>query len=302
MPRFGAHMSIAGGVFRALERGSENDCEVVQVFTSSNQQWHTRKLTDRDLELWNRWRAETGIEPALAHDSYLINLASPDKKLWQKSYRAFADEYTRCATLEIPALVFHPGAHVGSGEHAGIARIAAALDRLCDEQPDNSTRLLIENTAGQGSSLGWRFEHLRDILALVAAPERVGVCIDTCHTFAAGYELRTAAAWGATVAELRRTVGLDKVGAFHVNDSKTPSGSRVDRHEHIGRGTLGLSAFRHLVNDRRFVGLPMVLETPKPTKFADRINLAVLRSLAGRKRVTPRARRLATQSLNRHPR
>jgi deoxyribonuclease-4 len=275
-------MSIAGGLHRALERGAESDCDVVQVFTSSNQQWHTRRLTARDVDLWQQGRADTGIGPALAHDSYLINLATPDRKLWAKSYRAFAEEYARCSALGIPGLVFHPGAHVGSGEAAGIARVAAALDRVCDEQPDNATLLLMENTAGQGTSLGWRFEHLRDILAAVASPDRLGVCIDTCHTFAAGYELSTSAGWKETFARFQRVVGARKIRAFHVNDSKTPRGSRVDRHEQIGRGTLGLTAFRLLVNDRRFRGLPMVLETPKGEALAeDRENLAVLRGLVG---------------------
>jgi len=300
-PRFGAHMSIAGGVHTALERGAEHGCDVIQVFTKSSKQWRAERLTDDDLETWHALRTSTGVEPSLTHDSYLINLASPDRELWQKSCRAFAEEYARCALLEIPNLVFHPGAHVGSGELAGIARVAAAIDRVCDEQPDNPTTLLIENTAGQGTSLGYRFEHLRDILGLLVAPERVGVCIDTCHTFAAGYHLSTAAGWRATFGEFQRTVGTKKIRAFHINDSKTPWGSRVDRHEHIGRGTMGLTPFRLLVNDRRFRGLPMVLETPKPTDYADRINLAVLRALVGKQRVPTTATRLARQTLSRPP-
>jgi deoxyribonuclease-4 len=299
--RVGAHTSIAGGLHKALERGAAAGCDVIQVFTSSNQQWRTKTLTDEGIERWFRVRAETGVEPALAHDSYLINVASPDRALWRRSYRALAAEYERCALLSIPSLVMHPGAHLGRGVAAGIERIARAINRLHGEQPDNQTRILFENTAGQGTSIGHRFEHLRDLIAAVEEKRRIGVCIDTCHTLAAGYDIRTARGWQETFAELDRVVGCDQVGGFHVNDSRTPVGSRVDRHAHIGRGTLGLAAFRSLVNDGRFVGLPMVLETPKPSDHADRINLAALRALHGRERVTRRARLLAGQSLHRRP-
>jgi deoxyribonuclease-4 len=294
-------MSIAGGLHTCLERGAAHGCDVVQLFTKSNQQWQTKPIRRGDLDEWQAQRASTGVEPALVHDSYLINLASPDPSLWRRSVRAFADEYARCGLLGVPALVFHPGAHVGSGATAGMARVAKAINRVCDEQTDNPTRLLMENTAGQGTSLGWRFEELRDIFAAIAAPDRVGVCVDTCHMFAAGYELRTGAGWHATLAAIERTVGLGRVRAFHVNDSKTPCGSRVDRHEHIGRGTIGLSGFRRVVNEPCFHDKPMVLETPKPTDWADRINLAVLRSLVGRTRVTAVAQRLARQSLQQPP-
>jgi deoxyribonuclease IV len=233
----------------------------------------------------------------MVHGCYLVNLASPRARLRQRSYRALAEELRRAALLGIRYLVIHPGAHGGDGEAAGVARIAAALDRLHDEQPDNPTRVLLENTAGQGNSVGHRFEHLRDILAAVRAPERVGLCIDTCHTLAAGYDIRTPDGWHATFERLEAAVGCHKVAAFHVNDSKTPLGSRVDRHEHLGRGHLGLDALRCLVNDGRFAGLPMVIETPKPSEQADLVNLAILRALGGRARVGPRARNLAAASL-----
>jgi deoxyribonuclease-4 len=291
--RLGAHMSIAGGLFRALERGGATGCEVVQIFSGSNQQWRVRPLGDEDLIRWQTARQRTGVFPAMVHGSYLLNLGSPDPALWHKSCAALAQEYARCHRLEIPYLVLHPGAHLGSGEAAGIRRIARALDRLHDQQPENPTRVLLENTAGQGSCVGHRFEHLRDIFAAVQAPARLGVCIDTCHTLAAGYPLTSAAEWEQTFAEFDRVVGIEQICAFHVNDSKTPLGSRVDRHQHIGRGHLGLAAFRLLVNDRRFAGLPMTLETPKPRADSDRRNLDVLRSLSGRLRVTRRARRLA---------
>lgn len=299
--RVGAHTSIAGGLHKALERGAAAGCDVVQVFTSSSQQWRTKELTDQDVERWSLARERTGVEPALAHDSYLINVASPDRALWHRSYRALAAEYERCLRLSIPCLVMHPGAHLERGIVAGIERVARAVNRLHAEQPDNRTRILFENTAGQGTSIGHRFEHLRDLLAAVQDRRRIGLCIDTCHALAAGYDIRTARGWDATFAELERVVGCNEVRAFHVNDSKTPVGSRVDRHAHLGRGNVGLVAFHSLVNDERFVGLPMVLETPKPSDWADKINLSALRALHGRQRVSRRARLLATQSLHRRP-
>jgi deoxyribonuclease-4 len=293
--RLGAHVSIAGGFHRALERGAELGCQVVQIFTSSNQQWRERPLADEEVEHWKHVRRATRVEPVLVHGSYLVNLGSPDATLWEKSFQALAHDYARCSRLGVEYLVIHPGAHLGSGEAAAIDRIARALDRLHHDHPENQTRVLLENTAGQGSSVGHRFEHLRDILAAVAAPTRLGVCIDTCHTFAAGYPLATARAWEATFSAFDRIVGVEQIRAFHVNDSKAALGARVDRHEQIGRGELGLSAFRLLVNDRRFAGLPMVIETPRPHPGADRRNLDILLSLEGRHRVTTRARALAAE-------
>jgi deoxyribonuclease IV len=294
--KIGAHTSIAGGIYKALLRGAEDGCDVIQIFTRSNQQWAARAYLDEELEQWWSARESTGVDPAMAHSSYLINLAATDRALREKSYRALADEYLRCTRLGVRHLVMHPGAHVGDGEAKGIARIAAGVDRLFEEQPDSPVMLLFENTAGQGTCLGHRFEHLRDLLAAMRHHHRAGICIDTCHTLAAGYEIRTERGYRETFAELDRIVGLDRVRAFHVNDSKKPFGSRVDRHEHIGRGALGLGAFRMLVNDPRFVGLPMAIETPKPDPQADRTNLAILRALVGRKRVTPRLRELRYDS------
>jgi deoxyribonuclease IV len=295
--RLGAHVSIAGGLERALERGALTGCDVIQVFTRSNQQWAARPITREAAARWREAQARTGVDAAMVHGCYLVNLAAPRARLRERSYRAMAAELRRAALLGIRYLVIHPGAHGGDGEAAGVRRIAAALDRLHDEQPDNPTRVLLENTAGQGNSVGCRFEHLRDILGAIRAPERVGLCIDTCHTLAAGYDIRTPDGWEATFERLEAAVGCDRVAAFHVNDSKTPLGSRVDRHEHLGRGHLGLGALRCLVNDRRFAGLPMVIETPKPTDSADLVNLAILRALGGRTRVGPRARQLAARPL-----
>jgi len=297
----GAHTSIAGGLHLALERGAEAGCDVVQIFSKSNQQWAAKPIREADLSDWAQARRRTGVAPAMVHASYLINLASPDRALREKSLRSLAVEYARCAMLRIPYLVLHPGAHMGSGEARGLRRVAAALDRVLARQPDNPAKILLETTAGQKSSLGHRFEHLRDVFAAAREPHRLAVCADTCHLHAAGYDLATAAGWRRTFESCDRAVGRGRIEAVHVNDSKTPRGSRVDRHEHLGRGTIGLAAFRRLVNDDRFEGVPMVLETPKPTPHADPVNLAVLRALFGRARVGSLARRLASQPLDRAP-
>jgi deoxyribonuclease-4 len=299
--RLGAHVSIAGGLERAALRGAESGCDVIQIFTRSNQQWAARPIGSDAAERWRTALAATGVDAAMVHGCYLVNLACPRARLRERSYRALAQELRRCALLGIRYLVIHPGAHGGDGEAAGVARIAAALDRLHAEQPDNPTRVLLENTAGQGNSVGHRFEHLRDILAGLRQPDRVGLCIDTCHTLAAGYDIRNQDGWYATFERLNAAVGCDRVAAFHVNDSKTPLGSRVDRHEHLGRGHLGLAGLRCLVNDARFAGLPMVIETPKPTEQADLVNLAILRALDGRTRVGTRARQLAESPFQAFP-
>ena len=296
--RIGAHVSIAGGLERALERGAEVGCEVIQIFSRSNQQWAARAIGAEEVAAWQAARVRTGVEPAMVHACYLLNLAAPRRWLREKSIRALAEELRRCALLGIPHLVIHPGAHCGDGESAGVVRIATAIERAYAALPDNPTRLLLENTAGQGSCVGHSFEHLRDIIgAMKSGADRVGVCIDTAHTLAAGFDITTVDGWERAFERLDAAVGCDRVAGFHVNDSKTPIGSRVDRHEHLGRGHLGLGALRCLVNDARFAGLPMVIETPKPTDDADRVNLAILRALAGRQRIGPRARKLATVPL-----
>lgn len=296
--KIGAHVSIAGGLERALERGAEVGCEVVQIFSRSNRQWAAMPIDGAALAAWRAARARTRVEPAMVHACYLLNLAAPRTWLREKSIRALAEELRRCALLDIPHLVIHPGAHCGDGEATGVARIAAGIERAYASQPDNPTRLLLENTAGQGSSVGHRFEHLRDIIgAMKSGADKIGVCIDTAHTLAAGFDITTEDGWQRAFEQLDAAVGCARVAGFHVNDSKTPVGSRVDRHEHLGRGHLGLGALRCLVNDPRFAGLPMVIETPKPSDDADRVNLAVLRALAGRTRIGPRARRLAAEPI-----
>jgi deoxyribonuclease IV len=275
----GAHMSIAGGMHKAFERGKEVRCKTIQIFLKSSNQWKAKPLTEEDRVLFRKAQSSSRISPVIAHDSYLINLASPDRTLNRKSLDAFIEEMNRANFLGVPYLNLHPGAHMGAGTGEGIARVAAALrEALNTVEPP--VALLLENTAGQGSSLGSRFEELAAIMEKTNIPARVGVCLDTCHAFAAGYELRTEEGYGQTMEQFDRLIGLEKLLAFHVNDSKKDLGSRVDRHFHIGKGCIGLSAFRFLVNDRRFERIPKILETPKGTgNREDKRNLAALRSL-----------------------
>jgi deoxyribonuclease-4 len=239
-------------------------------------------LRGGEVEAYRAASRDAGLERhTLAHASYLINLASPDSALWEKSVAAFRVELDRCEALGIPWLTVHPGAHVGSGIAAGIRRVAEALDRVGSQ--GIGTGILLENTAGQGSTLGARFEELGEIVQLVKNPERVGVCFDTCHALTAGYEIRSASGYGETMQAIDRAVGLDRVHGFHLNDSKFDLGSRRDRHEHIGRGKVGLEAFRLILTDARFQDVPMVLETDKAEDLAeDRINLEILRSIIAR--------------------
>jgi deoxyribonuclease IV len=277
----GAHMSIAGGIYKAFERGREVRCKTIQIFLKSSNQWKAKPLTDDDQALFQSAQNRSRISPVIAHDSYLINLASPDRTLRQKSLDAFIEEMNRANFLGVPYLNLHPGAHMGAGIGEGITRVAAALKEALDIVGPPVV-LLLENTAGQGSSLGSRFEELAAIMEQTKIPDRLGVCLDTCHAFAAGYELRTEEGYGGTMREFDRLIGLEKLLAFHVNDSRKDLGSRVDRHFHIGKGCIGLSAFRFLVNDRRFEKIPKILETPKGTgNRDDKRNLATLRSLVG---------------------
>jgi deoxyribonuclease-4 len=275
-------MSVAGGWHNALLAAQAHGCETVQLFTKNANQWAAREIADDEAALFHRTLRETKLRFPTAHDSYLINLASPDEALYRKSLEAFVGEVQRAERLGLSYLVTHPGAHVDSGEEAGLAKVAAALDEVHARCPDFRVKVLLETTAGQGSSLGWRFEHLGRILALVADPHRLGVCLDTCHVFAAGYALAPEREYRATLREFDRVVGLKRLKAFHLNDSLKPLGNRVDRHAHIGRGQLGLEPFRLLVNDRRFRGHPMILETAKEDgdeKDMDAVNLRVLRGL-----------------------
>jgi deoxyribonuclease-4 len=278
--KFGAHMSISGGLHKAFGHGERAGCDTVQIFSKNQQQWRGKPLTEQDIALFQAEQQRTGFEPLIVHDSYLINLASPKDDLWEKSIAAFADELERCAALGIPYLVTHPGAHVGSGEEVGLRREADALNRLFDAGTGAPTMVLLETTAGQGTTLGYRFEHLAMLIDLVGQDDRIGICVDTCHLLAAGYDIRTPEACAATFEEFDRVIGIQRIKAFHLNDSQKDLGSRVDRHTHIGDGCVGLEGFRAIVNDPRFAQIPMILETPKGDDLAEDIeNLGKLRGL-----------------------
>jgi deoxyribonuclease-4 len=278
----GSHQSIAGGVENSLARGQEVGCDTIQIFVKTPNRWVSKPLAEENVVAFREAVAETGIWPVFAHSLYLINLASPDDALWQKSINALVDDLERCEQLGLPGLVLHPGSHMGSGEETGIARIAAALDATHDRLPGYSVQVWLEVTAGQGDHLGYTFDQLQAMIDAAKEPERLGICFDTAHAFAAGYELRTRDGFEATWRDFDETLGLARLKAIHLNDSKKELGSRVDRHEHIGKGLLGLEPFRFLLNDPRFRGIPMTLETEKSKDLSeDKENLAVLRSLVG---------------------
>lgn len=276
----GAHESTAGGVEKALERGQEVGCDTLQIFVKTPNRWVSKPFTAENVAAFQQAVAATGIWPVFAHSLYLINLATPDDALWLKSVDALADDLERCELLGLPGLVIHPGSHMGSGEEAGLARIVAALDEVHTRLPGYGAQVWLETTAGQGAHLGYTFSHLRAMVEGVKAPERLGICFDTAHALAAGYELRTREGFDATWAQFDELLGSERLRAIHLNDSKKGLGSRVDRHDHIGQGVLGLEPFRMLLNDPRFWGIPMTLETDKgPDLAEDKENLAVLRSL-----------------------
>jgi deoxyribonuclease-4 len=260
-PLLGAHMSIAGGVSQAIARGIETGCECVQIFTKSSRQWAAKPYTTEEIDSFRGALRDSSVRTVVAHDSYLVNLGAPDEKLRRKSVAAFIDELERCDQLGVPYLISHPGAHVGAGEEAGIRTIALSLDEAHKACPGYNVKIALEITAGQGSNLGYRFEQMARIFDAVAENDRLRLCFDTEHAFAAGYDLRTDEGYERTFEELDRYIGLKRLVAFHINDSMKPFHSRVDRHEHIGKGHLGLEPFRRVVNDPRFAGIPMCLET-----------------------------------------
>jgi deoxyribonuclease-4 len=280
MLRLGAHESIAGGLHRAFGRARSVGCDAVQIFVKSNRAWAVKPLTDEDVARFRARAEETGIQPVVGHASYLLNLGTPDETLWARSRDTLIVELERCEALGVPYLVLHPGSHVGAGEEVGLALVARALGQVHAATPGFRAQILLETTAGQGTNLGHCFEHLAWLVDHAPEGGRLGVCLDTCHAFAAGYELRTPAGYAATIEAFDRTVGLERLKAIHLNDCKGDLGSRKDRHEHIGQGGIGLDGFRHVVNDPRLAGLPGLLETPKSDDLhEDRENLAVLRSL-----------------------
>ena len=261
-PRLGAHLSIAGGLPRAVDRAVASKCEALQIFTKSVGQWRARALPEDEVVLFRRRVAATGIRPVVAHNSYLINIAAAVPALRLQSLTALREELDRADRLGLDALVMHPGSFTTGSEEQGLQLIADGLRTLLAERPAGAM-ILLEHTAGQGTNLGHRFEHLASIIARLDRSPRVGVCLDTCHLLTAGYDICSAEGYRRTFREFDRLIGLDRLKLFHLNDSKKPCGSRVDRHEHIGKGCLGLEPFRRILNDRRFATLPMLLETPK---------------------------------------
>ena len=276
----GAHMSIAGGVQLAIGRGEALGCTAIQIFTKNASQWKSPPLQEERIKEFKREQERTGIL-ILAHDAYLINLASPDPKLLERSRIAFLDEMERAEQLEVPFLIMHPGAHKDSGEDLGIKTIIESFNLLLRSTSGFRVKIAVENTAGQGSASGYSFQHLQRMVTETVAPERMAVCFDTCHAFAAGYDFRDAAGYQRAMDELDAAVGLKRLAALHLNDSKKGLGLHVDRHEHIGVGMLGLEPFRFIMNDRRLSGVPKVLETPKELDGQDMdvVNLKILREL-----------------------
>jgi len=277
---FGAHESIAGGVHKAIERGKQATCDTIQMFNKSNNQWRAAQLKQDDIDQFFRLIDETGVTVATSHTSYLINIASPQKELAEKSFKSLKEEVERCNTLKIPTLVMHPGSHVGSGEETGMNQIATYINRLFDEVKNNKVTLLLETTAGQGTNLGYSFEQLAFMIDLVEDKDHIGVCMDTCHIFAAGYPIVDAKDYKKTIKSFDDIIGLDYLRIIHMNDSKKEFGSKRDRHEHIGDGFIGLDGFRNFVNDKRLKKVPMILETPKGEDLTEDIeNLKILRGL-----------------------
>jgi len=289
MPRLGAHLSIAGGLPRAVDRAEASGCEALQIFTKSAGQWRARDLPPEEIALFKRRVRQTKIRPVVAHNSYLINLAAADPALRRRSIDSLRDELDRAEALGLDGLVMHPGSYTSGTEKGGLRLIADGLAEILASRPDGRARILLEHTAGQGTNLGHRFEHLAEIIDLLGGSPRLGVCLDTCHLLVAGYDICSEQGYQDTFRQFGAIVGFSRLKAFHMNDSKKPCMSRVDRHEHIGKGCLGLAPFRRIVNDPRFAKLPMLLETPKldtpqsrrlsDIDPLDRMNLDALRRL-----------------------
>lgn len=278
--KLGAHMPTAGGVWKALQRGAALGCEIVQLFVKNNLQWSGRPYRADELANYRRELAACRLACVFGHTGYLLNLAAPPSPKRDQSIRSLIQEIDLATALGLPFLVMHPGAHLGQGEERGIQYVVAGLDEVCRASGRSPVRIALEVTAGQGTCLGHRVAHLAAIYDRVKRPERLGVCLDTAHLFAAGYDIRSSRGWDAVLEEIDSLVGRREILACHLNDSKTDLGSRVDRHAHIGHGRLGLAAFRHIVTDPRFRDLPGCLETPKSADLhEDAENLAVLRKL-----------------------
>lgn len=276
----GAHMGISGGVHKAIERGESIGCTAIQIFLKNNNRWVSKPYTAEEIASFPRLLAESHIGAVFAHDCYLVNLGSNKDDIFLKSVACMVDDLERCDQIGVPFVVMHPGSHLGEGEDWGLQRVIEGVNEVFARKPSSKAGIAFETTAGQGTNLGSKFEHLAILLAGVKPSARAGVCMDTCHMFSAGYELRDPAGYDATMRHFDEVVGLKHLWAIHLNDSKKPFGSRVDRHEHIGKGSLGLEPFRNLLNDPRMRRVPMTLETPKGDDMAEDLeNLAILRGL-----------------------
>ena len=281
---FGAHESVSGGVSTAFARAKVDECRAIQIFTKNSNQWKDPVLAPEAIAAFRDARASYGDVPVLAHASYLINLATDDATVLGRSIDALVAEVERSSALGVDYVVLHPGAPLGAGEEVGLARVCEALDAVAARTPDATARILLENTAGQGTCVGHRFEHLQAIFEGAKTASRLGVCIDTQHSFAAGYDLSTEEGYERTMRTIDTCIGLDRVRAFHINDSKKPLGARVDRHEHLGEGLIGLGAFWRLANDKRFAKVPAVLETePREGGEPYRAEVALLNGFVGAK-------------------
>ncbi|MCW8810236.1 MAG: deoxyribonuclease IV [Ignavibacteriaceae bacterium] len=276
----GAHTSISGGVSKSVELAEKLGFTAMQIFTKNNNRWFQKKLDDKEINAFKSKLDKSNIKFVVAHDSYLINLCATKKIILEKSRKAFLDELERCKLLGITLLNFHPGAHLGSGEEEGIKRIAESLNIAHEKTKDYNVSSMLETTAGQGTTIGYRFEQLREIIDRVEMKERMTVCIDTAHVFAAGYDIKDPKSFNEIIKEFDDIIGLEKLKCFHMNDSKKPLGSRVDRHEHIGKGFIGLEGFKNIMDDERLARIPKILETPKgKEQLEDLENLKVLKSL-----------------------
>ncbi len=278
MPYLGAHISISGGIYLAPQRARALGCNTMQIFSKNQRMWKSAPLNNKDIPLFKKNCETEKIKKVSVHTSYLINLGSPDKDKLKKSRDGFLIEIQRTKTLKIPFLIFHPGAHMGDGEDRCLKRIAKNLDWIIEQEQPENLKILLETTAGQGTNVGYRFEHLRDIMAYVKYPGKIGICYDTAHTFAAGYDIRDKDTYKKTFKLFNSVIGIENLFVFHLNDSKKKLGTRVDRHEHIGKGLIGMEGFRLLLNDKRFKIFPMILETPGGEEHYPE-NLKILKNL-----------------------
>lgn len=273
----GAHMSIADKMSLAIERGESIGCSAIQIFTKSNRQWHAKPIKDEDATSFKKAWKDSSIQSIIAHASYLINIGSPNEEIEKKSIHALELELNRCAQLDIPYLILHPGSHTKTDEDSCLARISGNINKVL--AVTSGCTILLETMAGQGTNVGYSFDHLAQIIKKVEHKNRIGVCFDTCHAFAAGYEFRTEKSYALMWEQFDKTIGINKLKAIHINDSQQDIGSRVDRHTDIGKGKIGLKAFELLCNDPRFFDIPKVLETPKKDLSDDKKNLNALRNL-----------------------